>query len=572
MFKSALKFTGVTLLIVVALFLIVNYTLHYLVNNKLNEIINYNSEKSIYQYTFSKAHLNLWEGDIEIHDVKIHPRKSILDSLALIGQYKRIVLDGSLNTLMVKNIDIVRLLLHQEISIDSFLLIKPSIDIRLNTKIKADDRGDFTKDIISQTLSYGKIKFLALENAKVRWMGASKDTSVYFSCDSVSLNIYDLYTDSVIIKKQEPVVFSELVFEGSNFNLNVIKDFSLTARKIKYCNSKDNVSLEKIVFKNTLNKIAFTHQQRFEKEWYSVNVARVSIQSNNTLDWVDGGYVSIDKIKIEQPHITIYRDKRLENAIGKEKQLLSPMIRNLPVPILIDTIEAVQGTIKYQEVVEKGKKAGEISFTNFMLKAHHLTNIDSLLKKHPLFNVAVKANLLGSAPLAVKLSFPIQDVADKFYASGNIQKMEAVALNTLLINMLFIEFKKGTIHSVSFDLTADKERARGTLDVHYSGLKFVILDTTELFDHKMHKNKKVLGFIANTLLKSNNIPGSKKYVQGTINALRPKNKSILNYLWLSIKSGLTSTALNPKLYAKMMNAKKKKAEKTKKGEESAKKE
>ncbi len=555
MFKSWLKVIASLLLLLVGLAFSINYILHYMVNNKLTEIINYKDPNHLYRYTFSKVHIDVWAGDIEICDVNITPRKNIIDRLTQQGHPKRIVLEGSLNTIKVKNLNVYRLLMDREVSIDSFLLIRPNLNVYLNTKIKDDTSATFAKDLISQTLTYGKINFLSLEHAKLQWIGVNKDSSVYFSCDSVSLLVKNLYTDSSIIKKNEPVLFTELLFNGKKFHLNTIKDCSLESKHISFCYSKNQLELDEVVFKNTLNKIAFTKKQRYEKEWFHVDIQKISLSTPNTLHWVEGGYLNINKLKIDRPHMLVYKDKRLSDPPFVEKHLPSYLVRSIPFPLLIDTIEINHGRIRYQEIVTTGKTPGEVKFTQLYLKAYHFTNIDSLLKKYPFFMVSVSTMFLDKAPINIHFKFPIQNHRDKFYVEGTIKNLEAYELNNLLSNMAFVEFKKGYIHALSFHLVADKDSAIGTLDAHYTNLHINMLDTAELFHHNKHKRKKFIGTLANTLLKKNNIPNTKHYVQGKIHVARPKNKSIFNYLWTSVKSGLITTAINPKLYNKLMNIK-----------------
>lgn len=555
MFKSGLKVIASLLVLLAGLAFSLNYILHYMVNNKLTDIINYKDPNHLYSYTFSNVHIDVWHGDIEIHDVNITPRKSIMERLAKEGHPKRIVLEGSLNTIKVKNLNVYRLLMDREVSIDSFLLIRPDLNLYLNTKIKGDNSAAFTKDLISQTLTYGKINLLSLENATLKWVGVEKDSNVYFSCDSVSLLVKNLYTDSSIIKKNEPLLFTELLFNGKNFQLNTIQDCALEAKQLNFCYSKNLLELTKIVFKNKLNKIAFTKKQRYEKEWFHVDIQKISLSTPNTLNWIEGGYLNINKIRIDQPHILVYKDKRLADAPFLEKHLPSYLVRSIPFPLLIDTIEIHHGKIRYQEIVTTGQTPGEVKFTQLQLNAYHFTNIDSLLNKYPFFKVSISTLFLDRAPIHLYFKFPIQNLRDKFHANGTITKLEAHELNNLLSNMAFVEFKKGYIHTLSFHLVADKDSAIGTLDAHYTDLHINMLDTTELFHHHKHKRKKIIGTLANTLLKKNNIPNTKHYVQGKIDVARPKNKSIFNYLWTSVKSGLITTVINPKLYNKFMNIK-----------------
>src|SRR5690606_37674503 len=150
--------------------------------------------------------------------------------------------------------------------------------------------------------------------------------------------------------------------------------------------TKNKLTLQAIKFRNTLSKTDFTKHQKYEKEWYDVSIKAITLSSKNTLHWSKGGYIHINKICIDDPSMLVYKDKRLKNPPFIEKKLPSFAIRHIPFPILVDTIEIHNGTVKYQEIVETGKTPGEVSFTRLHLQAYHLTNIKSLLKKNDLLN------------------------------------------------------------------------------------------------------------------------------------------------------------------------------------------
>lgn len=551
MIKTALKYFLWIIGFATVLILLLAFSLNFIVNAKLEDVINYDEPGRLYNYTFSTVNLNILHGDIEINDVRITPIKKVLDSLDLIGEHKRVVFEGSLNSIKIINLDVISLLFNQKVIIDSFLIINPAINIHINTKIKEEYDQEFTKDIISNSIRYGEIKHVGLENAKLKWVGKNNDSTLYFSCDSVSTVIKNLHTVSND-NKIALVVFNDLIFHGKKFHINTIKGFSLTAQEIDYSLRKDLVVLKSVAFKNILDKKAFTKKQTHEKEWYDVSVKSISLSKANTIHWSKSGELTIDKMTIEKPSVLVYKDKRLDDPAFVEKKLPTHNIRQIPFPILIDTIEVVKGTLRYQEIVENGKVPGEVFFTHFNAQAYNITNIDALLKKKDVLTLNIKTDFLGSAPIEAHFTFNITDSTDQFHAYGHIKNMEASKLNNTLSNMAFIEFKTGFVDYLKFDFNADNELAEGTLDAHYRDLRVTLLDTSILFNQHKRKSKVAAGWLANNLLlNQNNIPNTKKYVQGQIYAERPKNKAITNYFWTAIKSGLITTAIDPRVYTIM---------------------
>ena len=548
MMKSIIKYTLWGIGFAVILILLLTFSLNFIVNEKLEDIINYEKADRLYDYTFSDVNLNILSGNLEINGAYITPIKETVDSLNLIGDPKRIIFDGSLNSIKIIHLDIVELLFNQKVIIDSLLIINPKINIHINTSIKEKYQQEFTKDLISNSIHYGEIKHIGLKNATLKWVGKDNDSSLYFACDSVFTVIKNLHTIGSN-NKIDSVVFSELLFKGKQFKVNTIKDFSLSAQEIDYCYSDNLLELKSIQLKNILNKKAFTENQIHEMEWLKINIKSVSLSSTNTIHWSTTGEIYVNKISIQEPSVLVYKDKRLKDPPFMEKKLPSYNIRRIPIPLLIDTIEVHNGTVTYQEIVEDGETPGEVSFTHFDVKAYHLSNIESVLKTNDLFSVAISAKFLGITPTEAHVTFHLNDSTDSFRATGTINNIDVTILNKTLVNMVFIEFQKGYVHSLSYDFTATNESANGVLDMHCTDLHIALLDTNELFQHHLHKNKPIEGLIANMVLKKNNIPNTKHYVQGNIHLMRPKNKGVPNYFWNALKSGLISTVVDPTLYS-----------------------
>lgn len=545
-------FLGLILILVVLGFSL-NRVVEHLANNNIEYLLDQNDPTRLYDYQFNKIKLDIWAGDLEIDEVSVKPRKAAVDSLKRIGQSKRFLLEGQLNDIRLKGLDIIRLLTEKEVSIDSFIVMNPVIKLLVDPSVKPDTSGPaLSKDLLSKKITYGSINYLLLNNAKIRWINSSEDSSSYFSCDSVSLLVKDLYTDSLLMKSNQTIKFTEALFKGRNFDLNFIKDARLTAKGIDFSFSKNLLVLNQVIFKNTGDKQEFTRELKYEKAWYNLKIETLELTSKDIAHWGYIDYLKIDKVRMIDPVIVVYKDKRIKDGPFHVKPLPAKAIRDIKLPLLIETIEVKNGTATYEEIAEKGKLPGRIYFNKINLTAHNFTNVKEVLQSNPSFTVIGSTDFLNRSPLTLKLEFPILDPREKFYAQGTIKHVKATDLNNIVGNMAYAEFKEGDIRTVSFHMIGDEEHSTGIIDAHYTDLKITLLDTGSVNHHRHHMEKKLMGLLANAVVRTNNEPGTNHYIQGKIDLVRPKNKFVLNYIWNSIKVGLISIAVDQRLSKKLV--------------------
>ena len=541
------------LLILVAIGFSLNSIVEHVANNNVEYLLDQNDPNRLYDYQFKKVKLDIWAGNLEVIGVSVKPRKRAVDSLKNIGRPKRFLLEGQLNDIRMKGLDVIRFITDQEVSIDSFIIVNPTLKILVDPSVKPDTSGPaLSKDLLSEKITYGSINTLSLHNAKIRWINSSEDSSSYFSCDSVSLLVKNLYTDSILMKSNQTIKFTEALFKGRHFDLNFIKDTRLTAKGIDFSFSKNLLILNQVIFKNIDDKKEFTRELKFEKEWYNLKIETLELTSKDIAHWGYNDYIKIDNVRMIDPVIVVYKDKRLVDPPFLVKPLPAKAIREMKTALLIENMEIKNGTATYEEISEKGKLPGRIYFTKINLNAKNFTNVREILHNHPSLLITGSTKFLDKSTIDLKLEFPILDPREKFYAQGTITHVKATDLNNIVGNMAYAEFKEGNIHKVTFHMIGDEEHSTGTIQAHYTDLKITLLDTASVNKRKEHIQKKFLGLLANSVVRSNNIPGTKRYIEGQIDLTRPKNKFVLNYLWNSIKVGLISVAIDPRLSKKLV--------------------
>ena len=106
-------------------------------------------------------------------------------------------------------------------------------------------------------------------------------------------------------------------------------------------------------------------------------------------------------------------------------------------------------------------------------------------------------------------------------------------------DLVHVSATAGRIHSVELNMSGDDVHASGSVDVRYEGLQLQISPSI--------KHAGVLSFVANTVVRTSNMPGDKGYKVGRFNVARRQEASVFNYLWLCLREGMMEVMLPRKV-------------------------
>jgi hypothetical protein len=128
------------------------------------------------------------------------------------------------------------------------------------------------------------------------------------------------------------------------------------------------------------------------------------------------------------------------------------------------------------------------------------------------------------------------------HISGSLSSMSLKALNPTFLPLVFIEFESGQLNKLHFDYYLNEVESKGSSHFYYQDLKVIIKN------RKIFKRPKVLSkietFLANTFLFRNDNPRNGNFKEGKIAFKRDPSKSVFNYWWKSLFSGMTYTLVN----------------------------
>ncbi len=315
------------------------------------------------------------------------------------------------------------------------------------------------------------------------------------------------------------------------------KLYRFTTGSSEYSSKKDRFIARDIRLIPNFSKEKFNTQTGYQSDYFEGKLDSVLISQPNIRRWFDKGELAGKSMSVNGLDIDIYRDKRLPFDENRRPEMLQDMIKKLPYPVQIDSLKLIDGRIKYSEQPALGDKEGQIGFSNLQISIKPFTNMKGSGSKIPDFKLNGTATIMDSCQMKVSMNYQMNHPDNLFTASGSLSPFNMRILNPVLEPLALVSIRSGQVDHFSFNFTADKTHATGHVLFGYNDLHISVL---ELKDGNT-KEAKFASFIANSLLLRSKNPRGKELLPDEINFQRDQKRSVLNYCWKSIFSGIRNT-------------------------------
>lgn len=505
---------------------------------KLNKSLRDNTH-SLYDYQLKNVKTSFIDGNFKINDFKIFIKPSALDSLERHHILKRQLVEIEFNSLQIKGIDINHFLSKERMIADEINLNAPQIKIFYNSEAPKHKTNKLDLDsIFSKIDPYISVNKVCLNKANLKIVDTQQDSLNTFGFSGFSFTMNDLKIDSSTVSEPLKIAYSSFTCGGGKTHLYLNNDYSLKMNDFNYSSIDKLLYFEDVRVKHTLTKAQFKKENPDDTPFYDVSFDKLSI--NLTIgDLLLNNDIELKHVAVDKLDVFVYQSKLKKLRPKKVKPLLSTVIRSIPLPVYIEEIDLKNCVFayEYEEKAMNGKVL-ELSFDRSNINIKNFTNEPTYLAQNHKMELVATSYFLNKGRINLTASFDLTSKSDKFHIKGRLNKMKFVHTNSLVEVFEPIKFTRGTVHSLDFNFRSNKYQSNGKMDFHYSDIKLKIQKED---GHDKMKNRPILSLVANNVFRSNNEPGHKKYKQGTIQVYRDKHKSILNYVWQSIKSGLLST-------------------------------
>jgi len=532
---SLLKKILITLLVLVVLLIVANYSLSYYISKKLPSIIH--AEKDFpYNISYEELDIRLLSGSFTMHNAYIAPKDTTASQLQQ-GAFAQI------ERIEVQRFNLWQLLRNDRIKVKRVIIEKPEV-ILYPREDKYNPHEDFVKPfkntITTTSLEIRDGNFKMLDSLQ----------NVTLKASNINFDLFNISVDSASVEKDIPLRYRDYNFTCDSLLYSAGRFYNLAADKITSSDSTLTVDNFKMIPLHTRRQFnTLIHE---EKDQFNITAKRIAVPK---VDWGffrDTLYVHAPEVTLQAVNANIYRGKMVKDDPTRKK-LYSELLRSLDFDLKVDKLLLKNTSILYEEQLEYSRPPAQVSFAKFYAT---VANVYSPVHKDKLPNttIDVQCLFLRKAPFSVHWEFNTLDTSDSFSISGHLQNISADDIDPIT-RPLMNATTKGRIKEVQFAFSGNRERAKGTFAIEYDDLK------VDLYKKGGKKENKLLSAVGNLLVKNDTKDKLKKT---DVEVNRAKDKSVFNFIWKFNEEGLMKSALPVTVARIVEKRKEKKAEKKKK--------
>lgn len=560
MIKKIIKLVGVLFLVAIGVTgfygdkLVETYLLK-VINQRLNEPVD-----RIYNWRCKKVQVNVFDGDLSLIDLKIYPRLNSKDSLASFIKEVPLLIEGTIAKVVIEGFSWGDIWYEDKLSVEDILIDRADIGLLVSDSNK--DKGKLESfeysEAIAEWFNEVGIGRVHIKNGVLHVSNFTDPTKKILELDSLSFSLHDIYIDSLKSQRNPFWFYENLEFTLKEIRSSLGDKYKLKANNLHVSASRRFLGLENI----EIRPYVITESDTIDgvnRDYFTLDVDKIELLGIDFKKVIKTSVFDVGNIEVVKPKLVYLLDGVNKDTVEKELTLPSNKIRNIQNAISIDQLKVVGGDIDLKIKIDPKREPVKISFNDLYVKSNDLRFGEESIEY---INLKIQANayLQGEGKIETEWLFPLNDKKDQFHLKGSLGSMDMAVLNSFLESYSFVTLSSGQLHNMDFDITANNEKAEGSLLLDYSGLTLRYLkELTSSEQGRRRKYYKLRSYMANNVLKSKNNPKAMFYRQGYVNVERSVTTGVWQYVWDCFYSGITNCLI------KTENTKKRKIRKYRKG-------
>lgn len=296
----------------------------------------------------------------------------------------------------------------------------------------------------------------------------------------------------------------------------------------------NDLQMKQIVINPIDSKKTFAEKKKVATDFISVCIDSIQLMD---FEKQLNEQIYIDKIQVFQPNFDVYKDKNFpENT--EYKAILIDLFGDLKTPIHIKTMELNNMFIKYTELANQAKEAGELYFSDANATISNITNVkDSLQLSHNIL-ITAEAKFYGVGMLKTTMRYKVLSKSGQFDIRGSLGAMSIKEVNKIISKLVPVKVNRGQLENLQFNFSGTRKHSEGEMRFKYSDLNIELLEVDFI---NSDFTKKAISRLGNMVMRNANPSGNRVFKIGEIKKDRNANKSMFNYWWVSLQSGFLST-------------------------------
>lgn len=483
----------IILLSVFVLFMGVQMGLNYLINAKVTEVLK--KTKPIITYELLDYSLLFNELQVTNINASNNAENSYRANVAL---------------LKLQGFSLMDFISKEQLHFGKLIIVNPVFRY-----VKEKDVKSSTKEVNMDGFSAILIDEFEVDHADLFFKQQSKSTSA-----TISFLVKDIKLTAQTLKNKIPFEYGDSSFNIANFYTDLSELELLKFKELKTVNG--TVAITDLIIQSKDSKKELSKKLTEEKEHLDLFFKRIELEDFGITEVNHQQKLAASNVKIIAPELKFFRDKRVaDNTIYKP--LYSEKLMRLKTLIDFPVIEIKEGLVVYEMLMDEGDEIGALVFNdvNAILKVSNLKGKEQL-------RLEAESMFMEKSPFALTIEFT--DLAhNNFTSKGVLKDFKTDYINPFLYKILNTELK-GEIDDLYFTISGNNTLATGDVKMKYDNLKLQI--------NKYNLLKRTLHAVGNLVLKNTSSKEPEQFRKGTIKEERVQTKSLFNFLWISLRTGI----------------------------------
>lgn len=289
--------------------------------------------------------------------------------------------------------------------------------------------------------------------------------------------------------------------------------------------------IDSLEVKSWLDPEDIEEQTDSESHRYKMSVPKITGDDLNLDSLLFHQHMRLGNLAMDHGAMHFYYDKRPAHRSEEIEKLPHQWLQSVPFSFSFNEIRMGEWLIIYEEHVKDWTHPGRIVFDQTEIT---IAPFDS--REDDNISVLASSRLMGSSQLKSCLVIPVHEPF-VYNIQGSLEKLELTSLNPMLALITDSHIASGLSEQLEFEWEHNQQHAHGALAWYYKDLKIALNERKG----KSNISKKAGTLIINSFLVRNDNPNARGFKGGTIDYSRDSTRSVFNFWWKSLASGLTST-------------------------------
>ncbi|HVG13585.1 MAG TPA: hypothetical protein VM935_01455 [Chitinophagaceae bacterium] len=385
------------------------------------------------------------------------------------------------------------------------------------------------------------INSLDIQNPNTFSLGKAKSSLVF---DKVSVGNLSL-ASSYVTNINELIKYNVSAWLRTGTGQFIDSNTTLKWYNAAYNYKNKELSLDSFSYNPSRSRDSVIARSAFQTDYITFKSGALKLTDFNLQKYKQDSSLFADAVTVNEPVITIYRDKLPPFLAGRTKLLPTEIIQKLSLPVSIRKINLVDGSLYYTEKNAKTRVEGTLLLS-------HLDGTISGIKNRGIkagdsLSLVLNAHLMDSALINLKVKESYLDTLSGFLMSLHMKPTTLSFLNPVIAPLSNVIITSGVIDSLDLTATGHDKYAFGEMRMYYHNLRI------KLVKDGKGEHSGVLGhaatFLVNTFIIKKNNDGRK----GLVYFERLRDRSFFNYIVKMTFSGM-ATSVGAKKNRKYLKA------------------